>query len=249
MSMTSASDAGTGARGAAGTGGSGGNRGSGGRCRRRAGPRRRRGSQFAPFGVGLGGVPEQGHVAQQHDRRRHDHPPGRQLGDSEGARSDDQHQEHAEQPPPCGQYLLVLLVTGGAAGFPSRGLAASLRNLGSALSALLRPGFSARLGPDPSAAFRAGCRMGHRSRVLPPRPGRGLLARRRRVRFRRGEVVAGRLARGRISPEPPGNEHASPDRDDGDVQYRAAQCSSPRGPPLGAVSAGRPGGGFHGPRV
>ena len=49
-----------------------------------------------------------------------------------------------------------------------------------------------------------------------------------KVAHRRDEVLAIPLASHRVPPKPPGDEHASPDGDDGDVEYRAAQQSSPR---------------------
>ena len=286
MSITSASGAGAGgaagagraagAGGAAGAGRASRSGASGGRCRGRAGLRRRRASQFPPFGVGLGGLPEQGHVAQQHDRRRHDHPPGRQPGEGEGARADDQDQQHAEQPSARGKHPLVLLVRRAAAGLPARRRAASLRHLSPHLHAGLtglharrRTGLGTRryrslrtrrtrryrsLRTRRTRRYRASGRAAVRASTAASRRGAGSGTRlvSRRVRFRRGEVVLGPLASGTgggIPPEPPGNEHASPDGDDGDVQYRAAQCPSPRGPPPGMAGAGRPGGGFHGPRV
>ena len=115
-----------------------------GRFRGRTGPRRRRASQFPPFGVGLGGLPQQGQVAQQHDRRRHDHPPGRQLGEGEGARADGQDQEQAEQPPARGKHPLVLLVRRAAAGL--------WRVLTAGLGHLSRPPRGPR--PPPRAASR-----------------------------------------------------------------------------------------------
>jgi hypothetical protein len=187
-----------------------------GRCRRgpglggpslgragRGGSRHRGGiagvSQFLPFGVGLGGLPEQDHVAQQHDGRRHDHPPGRQLGDRERARSDGQGHEQAEQPPARGQHPLVLLAARAAAG----DLAASRRHL----------------------------RPGRRSRIFPPPRSGSRLRDDRRVRFCRGEIVPSPLAGGTggVPPKPARDEHGRPNDDDGDIQDRAAQGSSPRG--------------------
>ncbi len=131
-------------------------------------------------------------------------------------------------------------------GPPLRDLAVSRRHLSPALRTGLRPTHRASLRPGlrtslAAEALRTGLLTcfgsARRSQVLPPpRPGDGLLVG-RRVRFRRGEVVPGSLAggtggtrdaRGGIPPEPPGDKHASPDGDDGDIQYRAAQRSSPR---------------------
>ena len=162
--MTSAS--GGGAGGAAGTAVVG--RGRSGRCRG-GGAGHAGGSHFPSAGVGLGGLPEQGQVAQQHGRRRHDHPPGRQLGEGEGARSDDQDQEQAEQPPACGKHPLVLLVPQtvaaprrllrSASGISRRAcgrasVPASLRHL----AAGLRPGFRTASLRHLAAGLRPGFR-------------------------------------------------------------------------------------------
>jgi hypothetical protein len=213
-------------------GGAEGAAGAGGAARRAAGV-----SQFAPFGVGLGGLPQQAHVAEQHDRRRHHHPPGGHPGERERAGPDGQHQQHVEQPPPRGQHLLVLTVPRPAAGTFRPGLGPGLRPD-------LRPGLGPGLHPDlgPSRSPRRHpllvarrTRRGTGGILSPPRRGsgpRGDLGLGAclgfRVRVRRGEVLAVPLASRRIPPKPPGDEHASPDGDDGDVEYRAAQQSSPR---------------------
>ena len=216
MSMTSAS----GGRGA-------GRRRGRGRVTPRRGHRGgRRGagaSQLTPFGIGLGGLPEQAHVTEQHDGRRHDHPPGGHPGERERAGPDGQHQQHAEQPPPRGQHLLVLLVPRPAAGDFSPDFARArgwgcVRVSGRTGARGVRRLLVARRARLETGRIFAAPRRGS---GLRDNLGLGL-------GFRRGEVLAIALASRRIPPKPPGDEHASPDGDDGDVEYRAAQQSSPR---------------------
>ena len=236
MSMTSASGTGAGVAGAGGAARLAAATAAAGGGRRGAGA-----SQFAPFGVGLAGLIEQGQVAEQHDGRRHDHPPGGHPGVREHAGRDGQ------APAACRAAAAARTAPSCAPGPAARrGKPPPASPPGSPPEAPAGPALAAPPPPAPPWALhgapdaphalgaagyvtRAGCasRPGASSR----RRSGGAVASATsafRLRYQRGDILAVPPASRVISPKPPGNEHASPDGDDGDVEYRAAQQSSPR---------------------
>ena len=57
-----------------------------------------------PLGVGLGRLPQQEQVAEQHHRRWHDHPPRRHPRPRQQPGRNAQREEHDQQPPPRSQH-------------------------------------------------------------------------------------------------------------------------------------------------
>ena len=215
--------------------------------------------------------PEQGQVAQQHDRsaaRPPTRPPAWRGEDARtpmaritsrpssrrraeapasapghGPLAGGSHGGRARGDPPAARPPLARRALG-----PPHGLGGRRRPQGrDSASAALGPASGRRLDgsrdrTDPGALGRARAsgQVRAAARRCASRRDRGRAPRGRRVRLRRGESHGRSLedCRG-VPPQPSGDEHARPDGDDRDVQYRAAQRSSPR-----RGGAGRPGGGF-----
>ena len=174
-------------------------------------------SHLGPLAVGLRRLAQHKQVPEQHDGRRHDHPPGRHLGARQPARRNAQRHEHQQQPPPRRQHPPV-----GRINRPRRNLIGHASRTGKhGSSAPLRR----RIHPPPRRRCRCRCRCRRRYRCRLRLSGRIIRGPRRTGRRSLG------IGRGnrRVPPQPPGNEHDGPDDDDRDVKDRATQQSSPRG--------------------